>query len=122
VAEQRQALQTFLAANPHIEGVWNWTQDGGPLRAGPMTLYLRAGFWQMYDLNTYGVGRLAWDPSVEPVKITGDWVRQMLSDDPPTASAITEALAGRGRRSRRVSTSDRSPTTRSRRWAWSRRR
>ncbi len=35
VAEQAQALTTFLAANPHVEGVWNWTQDGGPLRAGP---------------------------------------------------------------------------------------
>ena len=41
VADEAQALQQFLAANPHVEGVWNWTQDGGPLRAGPMTLYLR---------------------------------------------------------------------------------
>ena len=31
----QQALRTFLAANPHVEGVWTWTQDGGPLRAGP---------------------------------------------------------------------------------------
>ncbi|MER7456660.1 hypothetical protein [Micromonospora sp. NPDC126480] len=30
----RRALREFLAANPKVEGVWNWTQDGGPLRAG----------------------------------------------------------------------------------------
>lgn len=96
VAEEAQALQTFLAANPHVEGVWNWTQDGGPLRAGPMTLYLRTGFWQMYDLNTYGTARLAWDPSADPTQVTSDWVRQTLSADPATAAAITEAL-GRSR-------------------------
>ncbi len=96
VAEEAQALQTFLAANPHVEGVWNWTQDGGPLRAGPMTLYLRTGFWQMYDLNTYGTARLAWDPSADPTGLTADWVRQTLSDDPATAAAITASL-GRSR-------------------------
>ncbi len=79
-----QALQTFLAANPHVEGVWNWTQDGGPLRAGPMTLYLRTGFWQLYDLNTYGTARLAWDPAADPAQITADWVRQTFSADPAT--------------------------------------
>ncbi|GEL94814.1 hypothetical protein [Cellulomonas composti] len=96
VAEQAQALTTFLAANPHVEGVWNWTQDGGPLRAGPMTLYLRTGFWQLYDLNTYGVGRLAWDPAASPAQVSADWVRQVLSDDPATAAAVTAAL-GRSR-------------------------
>lgn len=93
VAEEAQALQQFLAANPHVEGVWNWTQDGGPLRAGPMSLYLRTGFWQLYDLNTYGTARLAWDPDLEPSQVTGDWVRQTLSSDPATSTEITEALA-----------------------------
>ncbi|WP_081844521.1 hypothetical protein [Cellulomonas sp. URHE0023] len=96
VAEEAQALQTFLAANPHVEGVWNWTQDGGPLRAGPMTLYLRTGFWQLYDLNTYGTARLAWDPSADPTQVTTDWVRQTLSPDPATAAVITASL-GRSR-------------------------
>lgn len=93
VAEQRQAIQHVLEVNPHVEGVWNWTQDGGPLRAGPMTLYLRTGFWQMYDLNTYGVGRLARDPDVDAAQVTTEWVRQTLSDDPATVAAITSALA-----------------------------
>jgi glycosyl hydrolase family 67 len=89
----QQALREFLAANPKVEGVWNWTQDGGPLRAGPMSLYLRAGFWPLYDLNTYGVGRLAWNPDTDPARITADWARQSFSDDPSTVAAVGEAMA-----------------------------
>ncbi|RAO50090.1 Alpha-glucuronidase [Micromonospora saelicesensis] len=89
----RQALRAFLAANPNVEGVWNWTQDGGPLRAGPMSLYLRAGFWQLYDLNTYAVGRLAWDPHADPAQVTADWAYHTFSGDPGTVAAIGQAMA-----------------------------
>ncbi|MGS2619664.1 hypothetical protein ACVCAH_35050 [Micromonospora sp. LZ34] len=89
----RQALREFLAANPKVEGVWNWTQDGGPLRAGPMSLYLRTGFWQLYDLNTYAVGRLAWDPDADPAQVTADWAYRTLSADPATVAAIGQAMA-----------------------------
>ncbi|MCG5468310.1 hypothetical protein LADH09A_002170 [Micromonospora sp. LAH09] len=89
----RQALHAFLAANPNVEGVWNWTQDGGPLRAGPMSLYLRAGFWQLYDLNTYAVGRLAWDPNADPAQVTADWAYRTFSGDPATVAAIGQAMA-----------------------------
>lgn len=89
----RRALREFLAANPNVEGVWNWTQDGGPLRAGPMSLYLRAGFWQLYDLNTYAVGRLAWDPQADPAQLTADWAYRTFSDDPATVAAIGQAMA-----------------------------
>ncbi|MGC4847233.1 hypothetical protein ACLQ3F_08350 [Micromonospora sp. DT15] len=88
-----QALRAFLAANPNVEGVWNWTQDGGPLRAGPMSLYLRAGFWQLYDLNTYAVGRLAWDPYADPAQVTADWAYRTFSGDPETVAAIGQAMA-----------------------------
>ena len=47
---------------PNIEGIWTWTQDGGPWRAGPMTLYLKAGFWQLYELDTVVASALARDP------------------------------------------------------------
>ncbi|QLQ40379.2 hypothetical protein [Micromonospora robiginosa] len=87
------ALRAFLAANPRVEGVWNWTQDGGPLRAGPMSLYLRAGFWQLYDLNTYAVARLAWDPDADPARITADWAYRTFSGDPATVAAIGQAMA-----------------------------
>ncbi|MFE0591220.1 hypothetical protein [Micromonospora echinospora] len=88
----RQALRAFLA-NPRVEGVWNWTQDGGPLRAGPMSLHLRAGFWQLYDLNTYAVGRLAWDPDTDPAQVTADWAYRTFSADPATVAAIGQAMA-----------------------------
>ncbi|MEU4420861.1 hypothetical protein AB0F81_09555 [Actinoplanes sp. NPDC024001] len=87
------ALRQLLARNPHIEGVWLWTQDGGPLRAGPRTLYLRTGFWQLYDLNAYAMGRLARDPGADPGEITADWVRQMFSEDPATIAAICRMFA-----------------------------
>ncbi|MFC0032726.1 hypothetical protein ACFFMM_24700 [Micromonospora chaiyaphumensis] len=89
----REALRAFLAANPRVEGVWNWTQDGGPLRAGPMSLYLRTGFWQLYDLNTYAVARLAWDPDTDPAQVTADWAYRTFSADPDTVAAIGQAMA-----------------------------
>lgn len=93
-AEYRDALQRLLAANPQIEGVWVWTQDGGPWRAGPMTLYLKAGFWQLYELNTVLAGSLARDPDADVGALTADWARRWFSDDPATVRAVTEAMAG----------------------------
>ena len=93
-AEYRDALQRLLAANPHIEGVWVWTQDGGPWRAGPMTLYLKTGFWQLYELNTVLAGSLARDPDADVGAVTADWARRWFSDDPATVRAVTEAMAG----------------------------
>ena len=93
-AEYRDALQRLLAANPHIEGVWVWTQDGGPWRAGPMTLYLKTGFWQLYELNTWLAGSLARDPDAEVAGLTADWARRWFSDDPATVQAVAAAMAG----------------------------
>jgi hypothetical protein len=89
----RDALRSFLAANPRVEGVWTWTQDGGPLRAGPMSLYLRAGFWQLYDLNAYAAARLARDPDTDPAAITAAWARATFSDDPRTVAAVGRVMA-----------------------------
>lgn len=87
------ALQTLLAANPHIEGVWTWTQDGGPWRAGPMILYLKTGFWQLSELNTQTAAALARDPSADVGQLTASWAREFFSDDPATVTAIVEAMA-----------------------------
>jgi len=89
----QQALQHFLDANPHVEGVWTWTQDGGPWRAGPMTLELESGFWQLYELNTVLGARLARDPGADTAAITADWARRWFSDDPATVEAISQAMA-----------------------------
>ncbi len=89
----QMALQRFVAANPHVEGVWTWTQDGGPWRAGPMSLLLTSGFWQLYDLNSEVAGRLARDLDVDPAEATADWVRRWLSTDPTTVAKVTQALS-----------------------------
>lgn len=89
--EYQYALQHLLEANPNIEGVWTWTQDGGPWRAGPMSLYLKAGFWQLYELNTELAASLARDPGVDVDQVTADWARQ-FSDDPSTVGAIAQAM------------------------------
>lgn len=87
------ALEHYLAANPHVEGVWAWAQDGGPWKAGPMSLYRKSGFWQLYDLNTYAATRLAVDPAADPGEITASWARATFSDDPATVAAVGEAMA-----------------------------
>lgn len=91
-AEYQWALQQLLAANDRIEGVWVWTQDGGPWRAGPMTLYLKAGFWQLYELNTQVASALARDPSVDVAEVTAAWAREWFSEDPATVEAIASAM------------------------------
>ncbi|MEL4319916.1 hypothetical protein WJX64_12945 [Leifsonia sp. YIM 134122] len=89
----QQALEHFIAANPNVEGIWTWTQDGGPWRAGPLTLELKAGFWQLYELNTRLAASLARDPDADPAELTADWIRQWFSDDPATVEAIGAAMA-----------------------------
>lgn len=89
----RTAFDRLLAANPHIEGIWAWTQDGGPWRAGPLSLELKTGFWQLAELNTELAVRLARDPSTDPARVTADWARRWFSDDPSTVQAITSAMA-----------------------------
>jgi hypothetical protein len=89
----RDALQSFLDANDNIEGVWIWTQDGGPWRAGPMSLELTSGFWQLFELNTELALGLARDPDADPAELTADWAHRWLSDDSATVAAIGEAMA-----------------------------
>ena len=90
----QQAIRQFVAVNPHVEGVWTWTQDGGPWRAGPMTLELKTGFWQLYELNTVLAVRLARDPETDPAEVTAGWARRWFSGDPAIVAAVTTAMAG----------------------------
>ncbi|MET0672279.1 MAG: hypothetical protein ABWY37_02180, partial [Microbacterium pygmaeum] len=87
------AIQQLLAANERIEGIWTWTQDGGPWRAGPMTLYGKTGFWQLSELNTLLAVNLARDPDADVGELTAGWARQWFSDDPATVEAIVQAMA-----------------------------
>jgi len=87
-----QAIRRFVAANPNVEGVWVWTQDGGPWRAGPMSLELESGFWQLYELDTQLAVALARDPDADPGELTADWAVRWFSRDPATIRAIGEAM------------------------------
>ncbi len=87
------AMQQLLAGNPHIEGVWSWTQDGGPWRAGPMTLYLKTGSWWLYEQNNRVAAAVARDPAADVGQLDVDWVRTYLSEDPATVRAVVEALS-----------------------------
>ena len=88
------AMQQLLAKNRHLEGVWSWTQDGGPWRAGPMSLYLKTGFWQLYEQNNLVAAALARDPALADVaQVDVDWARTYLSEDPATVRAIVEAMS-----------------------------
>ncbi|MGW8481819.1 hypothetical protein ACWGJP_01675 [Microbacterium sp. NPDC055903] len=91
-AEYAWAINTLLAGNPRIEGIWAWAQDGGPWRAGPMILYGKAGFWQLAALNSELAMRLARDPETDPAEVTVGWAREWFSSDPATVSAIVEAM------------------------------
>ncbi len=91
--EYQQALQTLLAANDRIDGVWVWTQDGGPWRAGPMSLHLKTGMWQLAQLNTQLALALARDPAADVAEVTQNWAREFFSTDPATVEAITAAMA-----------------------------
>ena len=52
------------------------------------------GFWQLYDLNTYAIGRLAWDPDADPAQVTADWVRpDVLAPTRPRSRRSAQALA-----------------------------
>ncbi|WP_225918512.1 hypothetical protein [Actinocatenispora comari] len=92
-ALDQTALRRLLAANPHIEGIWDWSQEGGPLYAGPRDMYLRHGFWQLWDLNVYLAARLAWRPEDDLAQARADWVRQTLATDPAAVRAISAAFA-----------------------------
>ena len=117
----QEALQRFIDANPHVEGIWTWTQDGGPWRAGPLSLELSAGFWQLYAATPSSPG----DSPATPTRTRRHHrglARRWFSDDPPTVRAIGEAMASSRTAITDGLTSARSPTAASSRSASSRRR
>lgn len=76
------ALQNLVEKNPRVEGVWVWTQYGGPLRAGPLIIYPFYGFNVINDLNTYATSRLVMDPYADLDSITAGWIEATFGPDP----------------------------------------
>jgi hypothetical protein len=86
------SLRQALAANSRIVGTSLWAQEGGPLRAGPLSLYDVAGFWRWTDANVYATTRLALEPGADPRVLAEDWARSTFGDDPIVARAMGHLL------------------------------
>lgn len=91
-ATHQSALTELGKRNPNIEGIWLWTQRGGPLRAGPLSLYPFYGFWNLIDANVYVTARLAWDPHADLSAVTETWVKKNFGDNPQTVDKLTKLL------------------------------
>jgi hypothetical protein len=90
--EHGDALRALTAANPHIEGIYLWSQEGGPLHAGPRSLYPLHGFWSWIDANAWATTRLAQDSSLDAETLAAGWVRETVSRDPRVVEGLTDLL------------------------------
>lgn len=88
----QQALQQFSANNKHFEGFWLWSQEGGPLRAGPLSLYPLHGFNVITDANVFATAKLAQNPFADLQQITNDWVKFYFGEDSLLVNNVTEML------------------------------
>lgn len=88
----QQALQEFSRKNPNFEGAWLWTQEGGPLRAGPLAIYPFHGFNVFTDANVYAISRLIKNPEEDLKIITADWIRENFGSDSSLIATLTEFL------------------------------
>ena len=81
-----------------------------------MSLYLKSGFWQLYDLDVYATGRLAWDRDANLTDVNRAWIAKNFSDDPATIATIEDIFA----QSREVAKQGLyvTPTPSSRYWRW----
>ena len=89
-----EALRQITRANPHLEGISLWAQEGGPLRAGPLSLYDVVGFWRWTDANVHATLALARDPGTSERELARAWARRTFSSDSKALdSHTTDALA-----------------------------
>jgi hypothetical protein len=87
------ALEQLLADGAHIEGVWQWNQNGGPQQAGPQSLYPFHGDGQHTDANAYTTSRFALEVGADASEVAADWARRRFGDDPAVVGPLTEVLA-----------------------------
>src|SRR5262245_11837657 len=87
--EYARALRRLTAANPHIVGTYVLPQFGGPLRAGPRTLYPLRGFWLWTDANVFVASQLALDPDADADGLAKRWARGRFGDE-----RIADAIPG----------------------------
>ncbi len=91
-AEHARALRVLRAMNPHIAGTYVLTQYGGPLRAGPRTLYPLHGFWLWTDANVFVASSLAAHPDANVFNLTRQWAERQFGHDPRIVNAVATAM------------------------------
>jgi Glycosyl hydrolase family 67 C-terminus len=90
--DHARALRQLARSNPHIIGTYIWSQMGGPLRAGPRSLYPLHGFWLWTDANMYVTSRLALDPSADVRTLARQWAAKTFGDDGRVVESVTNVL------------------------------
>ena len=90
--EHGAALRALTASNPDIEGIYLWSQEGGPLHAGPRSLYPLYGFWSWIDANVHATSRLALDPSLDEATLAAMWIGETISTDARVIEGLTDVL------------------------------
>jgi hypothetical protein len=90
--EYARALRILTQANPQIVGTYLWTQLGGPVRAGPRSLYPLHGFWLWTDANVFVASRLALDPGADLRALERQWVTMTFGGDERVAEAVQRVL------------------------------
>lgn len=88
----QSALASFMKENPNIEGVWVWTQAGGPIRQGPLMIYPFHGMWLWTDANVFSTAMIARDPGQPAETWTRKWVRETFGGDKEVEDGLTELL------------------------------
>jgi hypothetical protein len=88
----QHALRSLKDENPLVDGLWMWTQGGGPVRQSPMSLYPFHGFWHLIDADVYVAGHLAWDVDADVGALTTVWVRRMLGGDEAVVDEVVATL------------------------------
>lgn len=91
-ALHQTALHEILMKNKNIVGAWQWTQRGGPLRAGPLSLYPFHGFNLITDANVYITSALMKNPSLKMKYATEDWVKNKFGNDTLMLKNVTRML------------------------------
>jgi hypothetical protein len=90
--EYARALRVLTSANPQIVGTYVLPQFGGPLRAGPRTLYPLKGFWLWTDANVFVASQLAIDPYADVGLLTKRWAEATFGSDRRIVDAVTNVL------------------------------
>ncbi|MEX2468100.1 MAG: hypothetical protein WD995_14410, partial [Gemmatimonadota bacterium] len=85
------SLAQIRTLQPNVVGISQWAQEGGPLRAGPLSLYDVEGFWRWTDASVYATTRLAVDPTRSPRALAQEWAHLTFDGSHPDGVLPSEA-------------------------------